>query len=95
MLNRLRQLFENATQKSQKKAFVRKMVIIEGTGYVRIESDIWVFSVDERHRPHVCPADHVASNGVHIQQIAYSLALIEGLIALSDTFTSSPFTGLK
>jgi hypothetical protein len=62
-----------------------QFISINGNAYFRHQSDIIRLEPgDVAGDGKVCDADHVAPNGVTIAQIAYAVALIEGMIAVTD-----------
>jgi hypothetical protein len=58
-------------------------IYIDGNLYSRSGSDVAVRK-GMAGGIEVCQPDHVAPNGVSVQQIAYALAMIEGAIAISS-----------
>jgi hypothetical protein len=64
--------------------FKHQFININGNNYFRRGSDIIVLAPGDRAGDgKVCEAGHVAPNGVTIAQIAYAIALIEGMIAVT------------
>jgi hypothetical protein len=55
-------------------------IYINGTVYTRRGVDIAMTQRDGS--PMTCPYDYVTPNGVTIRQIAYALAIIEGMITV-------------
>ena len=62
-----------------------QFISINGNTYFRRQSDIIRLEPgDAAGDGKVCDAEHVAPNGVTIEQIAYAIALVEGRIAVTD-----------
>jgi hypothetical protein len=61
-----------------------QFISINGNTYFRRGSDVIRLEPgDQAGDGKICEADHVAPNGVTIEQIAYAIALIEGMIAVT------------
>jgi hypothetical protein len=69
---------------------------ISGTLYMREGSNVVMIPADQLREGvwighggsssfETCSPDHIAPNGVSVQQIAYALAMIEGAISISST----------
>lgn len=72
-----------------------QFISINGTVYFRRQSDIIRLEPGDRAGDgKICEADHVAPNGVTIAQIAYAIALIEGMIAVTHNPYGSMRSGL-
>lgn len=67
-----------------KREFKHQFININGNTYFRRGSDVIRLEPgDQAGDGKICEADHVAPNGVTIAQIAYAIALIEGMIAVT------------
>ena len=62
--------------------------MISGNYYTRQGIDIAVLRYETR-KFEVCQPDHVAPNGLTIQQIAYAIAIIDGLINIAAAMPAS------
>lgn len=78
------------------RGFRHQFININGNNYYRAGSDIIVLAPGDRLGDgKVCEAEHVAPNGVSIAQIAYAIALIEGMIAVThNPYGSNMRSGL-
>jgi hypothetical protein len=64
------------------------MIVIGGNCYTRQGIDIAVLHYGTQ-KFEVCKPDHVAPNGLTIQQIAYAIAIIDGLINITAAVPAS------
>jgi hypothetical protein len=56
-------------------------IYVQGNLYMRQGSDLVCLSPGG-DTSQVCGPDHIAPNGVAVQQIAYAIALIEGMVTI-------------